>query len=82
MLGKLKKEKGRSVDLLLFVKWDRFSRNAGDAYQMTNILRKICIEPQAVEHPLVGSALGRVRPYYGNVHCSAYRIQAGNSTGQ
>ena len=52
MLGKLKKEKGRSVDLLLFVKWDRFSRNAGDAYQMINILRKIGIEPQAVEQPL------------------------------
>jgi len=52
MLNKLKKEKGRSVDLLLFVKWDRFSRNAGDAYQMINILRKIGIEPQAVEQPL------------------------------
>jgi len=52
MLAKLKKEKGRSVDLLLFVKWDRFSRNAGDAYQMINILRKIGVEPQAVEQPL------------------------------
>lgn len=52
MLSKLKKEKGRSVDLLLFVKWDRFSRNAGDAYQMINILRKSGIEPQAVEQPL------------------------------
>jgi len=52
MLNKLKKEKGRSVDLLLFIKWDRFSRNAGDAYQMINILRKIGVEPQAVEQPL------------------------------
>jgi len=52
MLNRLKKEKGRSVDLLLFVKWDRFSRNAGDAYQMINILRKIGVEPQAVEQPL------------------------------
>ncbi len=52
MLGKLKKEKGRLVNLLLFVKWDRFSRNAGDAYQMINILRKIGVEPQSVEQPL------------------------------
>lgn len=29
MLDKLRKEKGKSIDLLLFTKWDRFSRNAG-----------------------------------------------------
>src|SRR5690606_30060432 len=34
----LKKSKGK-VDLVLFTKWDRFSRNAGDAYQMINKLR-------------------------------------------
>src|SRR5688572_29561069 len=27
------------TDLVLFTKWDRFSRNAGDAYQMINLLR-------------------------------------------
>src|SRR6476469_67230 len=42
-----KKIKGK-VDLLLFTKWDRFSRNAGDAYQMISVLRKFGIEPQAV----------------------------------
>ena len=52
MLKKLKKEKGKSVDLLLFTKWDRFSRNAGDAYQMINTLRKAGVDPQAVEQPL------------------------------
>jgi site-specific DNA recombinase len=52
MLNKYKKEKGKSADLLLFTKWDRFSRNAGDAYQMINILRKLAIDPQAVEQPL------------------------------
>ncbi len=52
MLNSFKKEKGKSIDLLLFTKWDRFSRNAGDAYQMINILRKIGIDPQAVEQPL------------------------------
>ena len=31
MLNKFRKEKGKAIDLLLFTKWDRFSRNAGDA---------------------------------------------------
>ena len=52
MLNSFKKDKGKSIDLLLFTKWDRFSRNAGDACQMINILRKIGIDPQAVEQPL------------------------------
>src|ERR1700753_3733184 len=51
LLVELQKNKGQS-DLILFVKWDRFSRNAGDAYQMINILRKLGVEPQAVEQPL------------------------------
>lgn len=33
-------------------KWDRFSRNAGDAYNMISILRNLGIEPQAIEQPL------------------------------
>src|SRR6201992_1031588 len=51
LLVELQKNKGQS-DLILFTKWDRFSRNAGDAYQMINILRKAGAEPQAVEQPL------------------------------
>ncbi len=51
LLADLKKAKGK-VDLLLFTKWDRFSRNAGDAYHMITILRKLCVEPQAIEQPL------------------------------
>lgn len=47
----LKKRRGE-VDVILFLKWDRFSRNAGDAYQMISILRKLGVEPQAVEQPL------------------------------
>lgn len=50
-LIQLKKFKGKS-DLVLFTRWDRFSRNAGDAYQMINTLRKLGVEPQAVEQPL------------------------------
>jgi len=52
LLTDLRKTKGRFSDLILFTKWDRFSRNAGDAYQMISILKGIGIEPQAIEQPL------------------------------
>ena len=51
LLQDLKKQKGRT-DLVLFTKWDRFSRNAGDAYQMISTLRRLGVEPQAIEQPL------------------------------
>ena len=51
LLADLKKRRGQ-VDFILFIKWDRFSRNAGDAYQMINTLRKLEVEPQAIEQPL------------------------------
>src|SRR5947208_3410258 len=37
LLTYLKKNKGEA-DLLLFLKWDRFSRNAPEAYNMINTL--------------------------------------------
>lgn len=52
LLVDLKKTKGRYTDLIVFTKWDRFSRNASDAYQMIATLRDLGIEPQAVEQPL------------------------------
>src|SRR5690606_39171257 len=39
-------------NLLLFVKWDRFSRNTGDAYEMIKLLGKHGVELQAIEQPL------------------------------
>lgn len=51
LLLELHKHKGQS-DFVLFTKWDRFSRNAGDAYQMIGQLRKLGVDPQAVEQPL------------------------------
>ena len=51
LLMTLKKSKGKS-ELILFTKWDRFSRNASDAYQMISLLRKIGVEPQGIEQPL------------------------------
>ncbi|WP_127131154.1 recombinase family protein [Pseudoflavitalea rhizosphaerae] len=47
---KIKKPKGLS--LLLVTKWDRFSRNTGDAYYMINYLLKLGIEAKAIEQPL------------------------------
>ncbi len=40
------------TNLLLFTKWDRFSRNTSDAYQMISKLQKQGIDPQAIEQPL------------------------------
>ena len=51
LLATIKKNKGKA-NLLLFLKWDRFSRNAGDAYGMINQLNKLGVEPQAMEQPL------------------------------
>ena len=51
LLAQLKARK-LNAELLLFTKWDRFSRNAGDAYGMINTLNKFGIEPQAIEQPL------------------------------
>ena len=51
LLQQLKKQKGKT-DLVLFTKWDRFSRNTGDAYQMIATLRSLGVEPQAIEQPL------------------------------
>ncbi len=51
LLFSIKKHKG-IVDSILFIKWDRFSRNAGDAYGMISTLNKLGVEPQAIEQPL------------------------------
>lgn len=51
MLDRYKKKKNRP-DLVLFTKWDRFSRNAPDAYMMIALLNSFEIDPQAIEQPL------------------------------
>lgn len=38
--------------LVLFTRWDRFSRNTGDAYYVIKSLKKLGVEPQAIEQPL------------------------------
>ena len=41
-------EKAKRPNLILFTRWDRFSRNTGDAYYMIALLKKKVIEVQAV----------------------------------
>lgn len=47
----LRKQRNKT-DLVLFTKWDRFSRNAPDAYNMISKLKSLGVEPQAIEQPL------------------------------
>lgn len=42
----------KQIDYLLFLAWDRFSRNAPDAYEMIRRLNKWNIEPQAISQPI------------------------------
>ena len=51
LLEFIRQNKG-NIDLLLFIKWDRFSRNASESYEMLGILKKLKIEAQAIEQPL------------------------------
>ena len=51
LLDYLKRNKN-CADILLFIKWDRFSRNAPNSYEMIKHLKKYNIEPQAMEQPL------------------------------
>lgn len=51
IISYLKKHRGE-VDLLLFIKWDRFSRNIAEAYIAIKELNKFQVEPQAIEQPL------------------------------
>ncbi|WP_425339090.1 recombinase family protein [Pedobacter borealis] len=52
MLLELKKTRGRICDLILFTKWDRFSRNAANAYEMIDILETLNITPNAIDQYL------------------------------
>ncbi|QEC41692.1 recombinase family protein [Pseudobacter ginsenosidimutans] len=51
LLSDQRQHKGKT-DIILFNKWDRFSRNTGDAYPMISTLRRLGIEPQAEEQLL------------------------------
>lgn len=51
LIAEIKNSKPPS-DLILFTRWDRFSRNTGEAYSMIKTLRNLGVDPQAIEQPL------------------------------
>lgn len=52
MMKQLKMNKAARPRLILFTRWDRFSRNTANAYYMITQLQKLGIEPQATDQPL------------------------------
>ena len=52
MINTLQNVPKEKPGLLLFTKWDRFSRNTSEAYQMIDTVKELNIEPQAIEQPL------------------------------
>ncbi|HEX4373615.1 MAG TPA: recombinase family protein, partial [Puia sp.] len=51
LMSDLRRRK-RQADVILVATWDRFTTNAENAYRMSNILRKLGTQVQAVEQPL------------------------------
>ncbi|MGO4819212.1 recombinase family protein [Flavobacterium sp. W22_SRS_FP1] len=51
LLDYCKKNK-KEVHQLIFIKWDRFSRNTGESYQMISVFNELAIEVNAIEQPL------------------------------
>lgn len=48
----LNRNRANRPDFILFSRWDRFSRNAADAYSMIERLKKMNIETKAIDQPL------------------------------
>lgn len=52
LLSTLKKNKNRPPEKILFLKWDRFSRNIELAYQMIGVLRSLNTQAMAIDQPV------------------------------
>lgn len=52
MLKSFNHKKAERPDLILFTRWDLFSRNKGDAYYMIAYLKRMYIDVQAIEQML------------------------------
>lgn len=52
LIKTIKKNKNRPSESILFLKWDRFSRNIQYAYQMLGILRDLNIQAMAIDQPI------------------------------
>jgi len=52
LIRNIKKDKNRPPKQILFIKWDRFSRNIQYAYQMMGLLKNHNIEAMAIDQPI------------------------------
>ncbi|MBO9683323.1 MAG: recombinase family protein, partial [Flavisolibacter sp.] len=52
LIKKIRKKTHRPPENILFIKWDRFSRNIEYAYQMIRILRELNVQPMAIDQPI------------------------------
>ncbi|TPD71284.1 recombinase family protein [Flavobacterium microcysteis] len=52
LMTELRIKKYQRPNFILFTKWDRFSRNVGDAYYVISQLYKMGISPQAIDQKL------------------------------
>lgn len=52
LLKTIKKNRGQTPNNILFIKWDRFSRNIEYAYQMLGILRGLNTKAVAIDQPI------------------------------
>ncbi|WP_222103951.1 recombinase family protein [Mucilaginibacter corticis] len=52
LLAVIKKDKSSTCNNILFIKWDRFSRNIQNAYEMLGILRKYNTTAIAIDQPI------------------------------
>ncbi len=52
MMKSLTSGRAKRPSLILFTRWDRFSRNTANAYYAITQLQKLDIEPQATDQPL------------------------------
>lgn len=52
LITAIKKNKSRPSGNILFLKWDRFSRNIHYAYQMIEILKDLNIQATAIDQPI------------------------------
>ncbi|HWY37587.1 MAG TPA: recombinase family protein [Bacteroidia bacterium] len=52
LIKTIKNKKHRSPENILFLKWDRFSRNIGYAYQMIGVLKDLNAQAMAIDQPI------------------------------
>jgi site-specific DNA recombinase len=52
LIKKIKRNTHRPPENILFIKWDRFSRNIEYAYQMIRILNELNVQAMAIDQPV------------------------------